>query len=81
MLLKSVGVLLNLKAPQQEKIKFFVHKVEKSKSEQSEENHEEVAENKKIDIKELDKKEDGDLNKNSISNKDDTSDLLIKTVE
>ena len=47
-------VLLNLKAPQQEKIKFFVHKVEKSKSEQSEENHEEVAENKKIDIKELD---------------------------
>ena len=28
-----------------------------------------------------DKKEDGDLNKNSISNKDDTSDLLIKTVE
>lgn len=27
------------------------------------------------------KKEDGDLNKNSISNKDDTSDLLIKTVE
>ena len=27
-----------------------------------------------------DKKEDGDLNKNSISNKDDTSDLLIKTV-
>lgn len=47
-------VLLNLKAPQQEKIKFFVHKVEKSKSEQSEENHEEVAEDKKIDIKELD---------------------------
>ena len=47
-------VLLNLKAPQQQKIKFFVHKVEKSKSEQSEENHEEVAENKKIDIKELD---------------------------
>lgn len=47
-------VLLNLKAPQQEKIKFFVHKVEKSKGEQSEENHEEVAENKKIDIKELD---------------------------
>lgn len=47
-------VLLNLKAPQQEKIKFFVHKVEKSKSEQSEENNEEVAENKKIDIKELD---------------------------
>ena len=28
-----------------------------------------------------DKKEDGDLNKNPISNKDDTSDLLIKTVE
>ena len=28
-----------------------------------------------------DKKEDSDLNKNSISNKDDTSDLLIKTVE
>lgn len=28
-----------------------------------------------------DKKEDGDLNKNSISNKDDTNDLLIKTVE
>lgn len=28
-----------------------------------------------------DKKEDGDLNKNSILNKDDTSDLLIKTVE
>ena len=28
-----------------------------------------------------DKKEDGDLNKNSISNKDDKSDLLIKTVE
>ena len=28
-----------------------------------------------------DKKEDGDLNKNSISNKDDTSDLLIKTIE
>lgn len=28
-----------------------------------------------------DKKEDGDLNKNSISNKNDTSDLLIKTVE
>ena len=28
-----------------------------------------------------DKKEDGNLNKNSISNKDDTSDLLIKTVE
>lgn len=28
-----------------------------------------------------DKKEDVDLNKNSISNKDDTSDLLIKTVE
>lgn len=28
-----------------------------------------------------DKKEDGDLNKNSISNKDDTSDLLIKTLE
>lgn len=28
-----------------------------------------------------DKKEYGDLNKNSISNKDDTSDLLIKTVE
>ena len=28
-----------------------------------------------------DKKEDSDLNKNSISNKEDTSDLLIKTVE
>lgn len=28
-----------------------------------------------------DKKEDSNLNKNSISNKDDTSDLLIKTVE
>ena len=28
-----------------------------------------------------DKKEDSDLNKNPISNKDDTSDLLIKTVE
>ena len=28
-----------------------------------------------------DKKEDSDLNKNSISNKDDTSDLLIKTIE
>ena len=28
-----------------------------------------------------DKKEDSDLSKNSISNKDDTSDLLIKTVE
>lgn len=37
--------------------------------------------NKDDKIVKSDKKEDGDLNKNSISNKDDTSDLLIKTVE
>lgn len=37
--------------------------------------------NKDDKIVKGDKKEDGDLNKNSISNKDDTSDLLIKTVE
>ena len=46
-------VLLNLKDPKQEKIKFFVHKIEKNKNEQTEEKQEETIEDKKIDIKEL----------------------------
>ena len=46
-------VLLNLKDPKQEKIRFFVHKIEKNKNEQTEEKQEETIEDKKIDIKEL----------------------------
>ena len=46
-------VLLNLKDPKQEKIKFFVHKIDKNKNVQTEEKQEETIENKKIDIKEL----------------------------
>ena len=46
-------VLLNLKDPKQEKIKFFVHKIEKNKNEKIDEKQEETIEDKKIDIKEL----------------------------
>ena len=46
-------ILLNLKDPKQEKIKFFVHKIEKNKNEKIDEKQEETIEDKKIDIKEL----------------------------
>ncbi len=46
-------VLLNLKDPKQEKIKFFVHNIDKNKNEQTEEKQEKTIEDKKIDIKEL----------------------------
>ena len=48
-------VLLNLKDSKQEKIKFFVHKIEKNKNEQIETKKEKVTEKQNIDVKELEK--------------------------
>lgn len=48
-------ILLNLKDKSQNKIKFFVHKIEKDNDEQIIEEQEEIIENGKIDIKELEK--------------------------
>lgn len=48
-------VLLNLKDSKQEKIKFFVHKIEKNKNEQIETKKEKVTEKQKIDARELEK--------------------------